>query len=131
MIVERASPPLHELSDTTQETVKLSLHVEDAVIGVVAIESPQVVGTRGDIGVTAPLYCTAVGKAILAFLDAPDQEAFLARVPLRAFTAKTITDPRRLAHELWCGPSWPGSVPEFRHRRLGETPSVSTDRTIQ
>jgi DNA-binding IclR family transcriptional regulator len=50
-------------------------------------------------GETAPLYCTRVGKSILAFLPRSRQEQVLGgkMVP---YTQHTITDPEELAREL-------------------------------
>lgn len=50
-------------------------------------------------GETAPFYCTALGKSMLAFMDARDCEACLAQ-PRRAFTEYTITDGEALRREL-------------------------------
>jgi len=64
----------------------------------------------------APVYCTGVGKAILAFQD----EATVARVieaGLRPFTENTITDPDRLRRELAEIRRRGYSVDESEHQR--------------
>jgi DNA-binding IclR family transcriptional regulator len=52
------------------------------------------------IGPRIPAYCTALGKAILAFL--PDEELtdYLEQVDLVAYTTETITDKVKLKEEL-------------------------------
>jgi DNA-binding IclR family transcriptional regulator len=46
------------------------------------------------VGGRQPAYCTALGKAMLAFEDEPNQESVLANMPRR--TEFTITDPQAL-----------------------------------
>lgn len=45
-------------------------------------------------------YCSALGKVLLAALPASERAAYLAGGPFPALTARTITDPARLAAEL-------------------------------
>lgn len=52
------------------------------------------------VGRRAPLYCTAIGKALLASMTPGYIDAYLARTPLVPATAHTITDPDRLRAEL-------------------------------
>ncbi|APF36505.1 IclR family transcriptional regulator [Chelatococcus daeguensis] len=47
----------------------------------------------------APVYCTGVGKAILAFQDEATLERVIA-AGLKAFTENTIVDPQRLREEM-------------------------------
>ncbi|HLV86249.1 MAG TPA: IclR family transcriptional regulator [Candidatus Sulfotelmatobacter sp.] len=47
-----------------------------------------------------PAHCTALGKAILAFLPEPRIKAILGQDPLLKRTANTITQPGRLIHQL-------------------------------
>ncbi len=46
-----------------------------------------------------PVHCTANGKLLLAFLDAPMRDRLLARLRLERYTANTITEPPRLDRE--------------------------------
>ena len=50
------------------------------------------------VGGRAPAYCTALGKAMLAFADQAGQDSGLADMPSR--TEFTITDPRAMQAEL-------------------------------
>lgn len=52
-----------------------------------------------EIGKTFPLYCTSMGKILMAFTPA-DTFTELLKEPLRAVTDKTITDPLHLRNEL-------------------------------
>lgn len=44
-----------------------------------------------DVGAVRPMYCTAVGKALAAWLPAAEVTAGLARHPMKRLTAHTIT----------------------------------------
>ena len=46
------------------------------------------------------LHCTALGKSLLAFLPADEQEELIDRLRLERLTPRTITDPNRLREEL-------------------------------
>jgi DNA-binding IclR family transcriptional regulator len=52
------------------------------------------------MGARIPMYATASGKAILAFLPKEKIEDYLSSVELKALTHSTITDPSSLLHEL-------------------------------
>lgn len=52
------------------------------------------------IGERGPLFCSATGKAILAFLSPDQRDSIIAESDLRAFTAATKTDPVAIRTEL-------------------------------
>ncbi|HEY5194308.1 MAG TPA: IclR family transcriptional regulator [Solirubrobacteraceae bacterium] len=52
------------------------------------------------VGAHIPVHCTAIGKALLASLSAPDQREALAALTLKRRGPNTITSKRALAEEL-------------------------------
>ena len=52
-----------------------------------------------EVGKTFPLYCTALGKVLLAYGPAAERKRVLS-LPMKPFTPKTITDARRLMQQL-------------------------------
>jgi IclR family KDG regulon transcriptional repressor len=55
---------------------------------------------RTIIGETAPLYCTSLGKVMMAFMPSEELEAYLTQsVSFHTFTRYTITEPDRLRQE--------------------------------
>ncbi len=95
-----ASPVLQQLNREIDETVHLTVLDNDEVLYVDCYESSKRLRTYSVIGVRAPLYCTAVGKAILAFLDDDERMKLLNHMRFERFTPKTITDRKSLLHEL-------------------------------
>jgi DNA-binding IclR family transcriptional regulator len=95
-----ASPRLLALNRELDETVHLTVLDGDVVLYVDCFESSKRLRTYSVIGVRAPLHCTAVGKAILAFLDDDEQIRLVNRIPLERFTERTITDRAALLAHL-------------------------------
>ena len=95
-----AAPFLKGLNVEFDETVHLTLLDNDEVLYVDCIESRKRLRTYSVIGVRAPLYCTSVGKAILAFLP-EDEIGRIARTKgLSPITPATITTEEGLFAEL-------------------------------
>ena len=90
---------LGELSEITGETVNLAVCREQDVIYLENICARASHLTLDYSGSTAPLYCTGVGKSILAYLPRHQQEKVL-KSKLVPFTQNTITDPQELSREL-------------------------------
>ncbi|MBI4593644.1 MAG: IclR family transcriptional regulator [Candidatus Rokubacteria bacterium] len=94
---ETVAPFLQRLRAASRETVHLGVLDEGEVIYIDKIESHQALQMYSQIGRRAPLHCTALGKALLAW--EPDAERFLRR-RLRAYTPSTITDSGTLREDL-------------------------------
>jgi DNA-binding IclR family transcriptional regulator len=97
---ELAQPYLRHLSDVTNETTYLSLLDNDEILYIGKAESSQSVRTHTKIGSRNMLHCTAMGKAMLAFLSESDRNQLIGRLELTAKTSTTITDRVALAEEL-------------------------------
>jgi len=95
-----ARPFLQGLNAQFDETVHLTVLDRDEVLYLDCVESRRRLRTYSVIGVRAPLYCTSVGKAILAYQD-DDEIRRIARVKgMAPFTANTITDLGALFAEI-------------------------------
>ncbi len=99
-LARRAHPVLAALSEATSETVHLAELRGDRVVYIDKVEGSRPVRMGSMIGNTSPLYCTGVGKAILAFLPDAERTALLDRIEFVRCTPKTITDRARLEQEL-------------------------------
>ncbi len=99
-LARRAHPVLAALSEATSETVHLAERRGDRVVYIDKVEGSRPVRMGSLIGNTSPLYCTGVGKAILAFLPDAERTGLLDRIEFIRCTPKTITDRGQLEREL-------------------------------
>ena len=91
-------PYLTQLSADLKETVYLGTLSDDMVLYLDVAYSPFSAG--GDvIGHKAPLHCTGIGKALLAYMDTESINRILSK-PLQAFTPDTKTSPQELLDEI-------------------------------
>jgi len=95
-----ALPYLRELNEKTREMVHLTILKGDSVIYIEKLDSPTPLRVYSELGKTAPLYCTGVGKVQMAFLSDREITEFLKRHTLTRFTKTTITDAAALKAEL-------------------------------
>jgi IclR family KDG regulon transcriptional repressor len=97
---DHVRPHLLELNRETEHTSNLA--ILDGTMGVYVdkVESKDLgIKLMSEIGKSFPLYCTALGKALLAYSSDGTVEKML-KTPLKAFTERTITDPKALKQEL-------------------------------
>ena len=94
---ERAYRHIYPLAVRTGLAVQLAILDHGAVVYLERVVLAGF-GLPTRVGGREPAYCTALGKAMLAFEDEPTRSAALADMPRR--TASTITDPRAMRAEL-------------------------------
>ena len=88
---EGARPCLRELAAQTGETVHLVRRVGDQVVYLYKEEGgSSTVRMASYVGLHNPMYCTGVGKSILAFLPEREIAAIWDRTEIQAFTPHTI-----------------------------------------
>jgi IclR family transcriptional regulator, pca regulon regulatory protein len=101
---EIAAPHLRRLTDTTGHTSNLAIRDDTDVILI-----DRVRGLPGryhhleyslHVGSRLPSYCSATGKALLAFLPRADLDRLLDRIDLVQRGPRTVTDKRTLLAEL-------------------------------
>lgn len=95
-----ARPIIQNLVEELKETVHLVLYEREEVIYVEKIDGPRALRIYSQIGKKAPVHCTGVGKAILAYLDEDEVDRILANTELEAFTKYTLTDKESLKKHL-------------------------------
>lgn len=87
------------LSSVTHETIHYAVLEGSKTILVSKVKGRQLVSVDFQLGDQARLYCTSVGKAILAFQD----DSFIEKIigeGLPQITQQTITDPMEFRKEL-------------------------------
>lgn len=97
-----ARPILNRLVDVTGETAVLGeLAPEgDTAIYVDKLESSNPIRYAVNTGERRDLYCTAIGKVLLAWLEPAQQQQYLTKAKLQQFTPTTITSVDGLRAEL-------------------------------
>ncbi|MBW7882566.1 MAG: IclR family transcriptional regulator [Caldilineaceae bacterium] len=99
-IRDRAAPLLRELANKTRESIYLTILDGTRCLYIYAVETHHRLLARSAVGEHAPLYCTAVGKAMLAYLPQDQVEQIIAATEFVQFTPNTITDSAALCAEL-------------------------------
>lgn len=94
---EVAYPHMHSLALKTGLTVHLAILDRSEVVYLDRVATTRL-GLPTRVGGREPAYCTALGKAMLAFEDPAGQSSALECTPRR--TASTITDPRAMQAAL-------------------------------
>jgi len=90
---------LDELAEKSGETIHLAVPSGTGVVYIAKIESKHALNMSSHIGSRLPMYCTSLGKAILAF-SRPEllQAVLMEEMPAR--TPYTLTTPEALKKEL-------------------------------
>lgn len=101
-ILSVAKPHLDQLSRRSGEAVHLVIQDGVDIVYIYKAEAGASLGTRmaSHIGQRAPMYCTGVGKAILATLPAAEVEDIWRHSRPRKLTGRTITDLDQLKAQL-------------------------------
>lgn len=97
---EIAQPFLEELTRATGEGTSVAAWINGAVTIVAKREADGPVRVVQDVGTDRPIYCTAVGKALAAWLPRSEVQAALPRTRMERRTPKTITTQAAFDAEL-------------------------------
>jgi DNA-binding IclR family transcriptional regulator len=92
---EAALPFMEDLYESTHENVQLAVLDGLEVVYVERLCGRDAVPVLTRVGLRFTPHATGVGLVLLAFASPAVQERYLS-APLRAYTAKTVTDDRRL-----------------------------------
>jgi IclR family KDG regulon transcriptional repressor len=95
-----ARPYLEKINNLTCETIHLAVPDDHEVVYIDKLDAKRSVRMRSLVGKRAKLYCTGVGKAILAFLPDEAKNNILDKVNLVKYTDNTITSKDNLVKEL-------------------------------
>ncbi len=92
-IVEILRPYIKELVNTIQETVHLVELDGEEVVYIDKVESySNIIRMGSNVGRSIPLYCSGVGKALLATMDDSEIEAYWKRTRIKKRTEHSITE---------------------------------------
>lgn len=94
------TPIAHRLSETLKETVHVGILSLPQAVYVLKIESKHTIRMHSHVGKTIPLYCTAIGKALLSCMAQDEYEKAIASVDFVPYTGRTVKNEAELRCEL-------------------------------
>lgn len=93
-------PLLEELGLKTGETSQLAVFDRRQMLVIETFTPTGPVRFFGRVGTERPAYCTAIGRAVLAYQSPAGLQDYLRATPLKPLTPKTITNVNQLKEEL-------------------------------
>ncbi len=99
-IVRAAAPVLEKLSVELNETLYIGIQVGNNIFYIFDIETTHALRVSSRIGESLPMFCTAVGKLFLSYLDESKYKEILQQSDLKPLTEYTITDKALLLKEI-------------------------------
>lgn len=97
---EIARPYLETIGEQTKETINLSMHSGNDIVYVDKIESDSAIKVGIKIGTALPMYCTGMGKAILAFLPDENVNEIIGNTSFCRRTSNTVSGKEALLEQL-------------------------------
>ena len=99
-IHEAAMPHLTELASQFNETAHLAILYDNEAFFIDRVESHRSIRMESMVGSRLPVYCTAVGKVLLAHQDEEFLNQYLRSVELKRYTPNTITEDKEFRDHL-------------------------------
>jgi DNA-binding IclR family transcriptional regulator len=99
-ILREARPYMEELSRDFRETINLGFRDGLEILHIDKISSLEILRMDSLVGSRAPAYCTALGKACLAFLPKKELEVLFDGLRFKKLGPNTITSKKKLMEEL-------------------------------
>jgi IclR family KDG regulon transcriptional repressor len=99
-LVDLAKHHMQMISDKTGETVHLGALIDSEIIYLHKVDSNHALGMYSKIGRRAPLYCTAIGKVLMAW-EHPDRRAnILQGAEFKRYRDSTIANAAEFEQEV-------------------------------
>lgn len=99
-ILPIASPHMQRLNSRVGETVQLAMENDGEVLYLHKEDAYHIMRNVSSVGGRLPLYCTALGKVLLAYKSPAEVRAILKRSGMEARTSHTITTKCGMESEL-------------------------------
>jgi DNA-binding IclR family transcriptional regulator len=95
-----AHPFLQQLTSITNETTHLAILDGNEFIYIDKVDNTQAMRMRSMVGQRGRLYCTAVGKSLLAHYPEAELSQILNNLDFQPITKNTITDQKKFKEHL-------------------------------
>ncbi len=93
-------PELKAFSRKIGKTVFFGVRSDHEVVYICKFEPENPIITTATVGTKNPIYCTSLGKAILAFSDEDTKKQVISRIHFRKMTERTISSASAFKAEL-------------------------------
>lgn len=98
--ISTIEPELKAFAGEVGKTVFFGVRSDHEVVYICKFEPENPIITTATVGTKNPIYCTSLGKAILAYTDEEVRKQVLSRVKFERKTARTIVSRLELNQEL-------------------------------
>ena len=95
-----AQPFMEQVARTVQESCSAAVLDGDEIVYVARVPATRIMSVNLNIGTRLPVYCTSLGRVLLAHRPPPWLDGYLARTTLEKRAPRTITDPNQLRAEI-------------------------------
>lgn len=99
-INQKAAEPAHQLAKQARQVVHVAIKNGDSAIITLDAYPRSKPYLSSLLGPRFPMYCTALGKALLAFSEQKELDGYLKHTKLVSYTPNTITQKDELLKEL-------------------------------
>lgn len=93
-------PELRTFAREIGKTVFFGVRSDHEVVYISKFEPENPIITTATVGTKNPMYCTSLGKAILAYMEGEAKEQVMSRIKFRKKTERTILSREALEEEL-------------------------------
>lgn len=93
-------PVLKAFAKEMGKTVFFGVRSDDSIVYICKFEPENPIITTATVGTKNPLYCTSLGKAIMANMEQEERDALADRISFRPHTSRTIQDKAHFLKEL-------------------------------
>lgn len=97
---KEAKPYLRELEKETNEVIHLVVYDQGEVVYIEKLEGNELMRMHSQVGKRAPMHCTSVGKAIMAYLPKEKVEQILDEKGMPMHTSYTFVNKEDLFQDL-------------------------------
>ena len=98
--ISTIDPVLKAFSREVGKTVFFGIRSDDAIVYICKFEPENPIITTATVGTKNPIYCTSLGKAIMAYSDEEEAGQLMERITFKKHTERTICTREELEKEL-------------------------------
>lgn len=98
--ISTIDPVLRAFSREVGKTVFFGTRTDDAIIYICKFEPENPIITTATVGTRNPVYCTSLGKAIMAFTKEEEVKSLMGRMVFKKYTERTVRSREEFEKEL-------------------------------